>query len=212
MKSHRTKLVAGATALVAAAGGGAAIAGTGALSPNRESDAILEDVAEELDVSPSRLREAYERALANRVDAAVAAGRLSEEEGAELKDRIEAGEVPLLAAPPFHGEHGVRLGLEAAAEYLGMTEEQLHGALEGGRTLADVARDRDRSVDGLVAAMVASANARLDEAVDEGRLTDAQRDEIAADLEERIADLVNGEIGPHPRFERARFAAPPDVA
>jgi hypothetical protein len=213
MKSHRTKVVAGAAALVAAAGGGVAIAGTGALSPAAESEAILGDVAEQLDIEPSRLSEAFERALANRVDAAVAAGRLTEEQGEALKERIEAGEAPLLGTPFLHGGPGGHLGgLDAAASYLELSEEGLREALEGGRTLAEVARDRDRSVDGLIEAMVASATDRLDGAVDEGRLTEAQRDSVAADLEERITDLVNGEGGPRFGFGRGFSAGPPPMA
>jgi hypothetical protein len=41
---------------------------------------------------------------------------------------------------------------------------------------------------------VRDAKTRLDQAVEDGRLTQAQADELAEDLEQRITDLVNGEI------------------
>ena len=174
-----------------------------------ESQAVVNDAAEQLGVEPSELTAALREALANRVDAAVEDGRLTEEQGAELKERIESGEVPLvgLGGPRLEhrmGPHHVR-DLDAAASYLGISEANLMTALEDGKTLAEVAQERGKSVDGLVDALVEAANADLAAAVDAGRLTDAQRDSIASGLKERITSLVNGE---RPSFDRA-FGPPP---
>jgi hypothetical protein len=49
-------------------------------------------------------------------------------------------------------------------------------------------------VDGLVQALVNEGEARLDQAVADGRLTQAQADELAENLDERMTDLVNGEL------------------
>ena len=46
-----------------------------------------------------------------------------------------------------------------------MTEANLREALENGKTLAQVARDRGKSVEGLVNALLAGAEAKLDAAV-----------------------------------------------
>jgi polyhydroxyalkanoate synthesis regulator phasin len=197
---HRKTIVAGAAALAVVAGGGAAIGATGALSPEKESQAVVEDAAEELGVEPSELTAALKNALKSRVDAAVAAGRLTQAEGQAMKERIDAGEVPLFGLGPGlhdHGPHFMHAGLEAAAEYLGMTEANLRSALEDGKTLAQVARSEGKTVNGLVDAMVADAKAELADAVKAGRITQAESQRIQADLEERITDLVNGE---GPRF------------
>jgi hypothetical protein len=181
----------------------------------------VDDAAEQLGVEPSELSAALKDALANRVDAAVEAGRLTEEQGAELKERIESGEVPLvgLARPGFGHRSGLhRVGdLDAAASYLGMTEANLRTALEGGKTLAQIAEDRGKSVDGLVNALVDDAAAELAKAVAAGRLTDAQRDSMLSGLKERITSLVNrerpardGRFGP--RAERGSVeVSPPDT-
>lgn len=200
---HRKTIVAGAAALAVVAGGGAAIGATGALSPKQESEAVVEDAAEELGVEPSELTAALKNALKSRVDAAVAAGRLTQAEGQEMKERIDAGEVPLfgLGPGPRHHVHGMLAGLDAAASYLGMTEASLRTALEDGKTLAQVASGKGKSVDGLVDAMVADANADLTAAVKAGRITQAEKQRIQSDLEKRITDLVNGER-PAFRFHR----------
>lgn len=210
---HRNKVIALVAVLVVAAGAAGAVAATDAFSPRQESDAIVNDAAERLGVEPGALSAALEGALKARVDAAVEAGRLTEAEGAELKARIDAGDVPLAGFGPrgHHHGHGFghRAGLEAAAGYLGMTEAALRTALEGGQTLAQVAGSRDKPVEGLVDAMVTAAREELEQAVEDGRLTEAQKDSIAATLEERVTAVVNGRVGPG-RGEH-RFGPPPGL-
>jgi hypothetical protein len=220
MRRHWRKIAVGGAALAATVGAGGAIAAT-QLDPKQESQAVMNDAAEQLGVEPSELSAALKDALANRVDAAVEAGRLTEEQGAELKERIESGDVPLvgLGRPGFGHRSGLhRVGdLDAAASYLGMTEANLRPALEGGKTLAQIAEDRGKSVDGLVNALVDDAEAELAKAVAAGRLTDAQRNSMLSGLKERITSLVNGErpardgrFGP-PRERGAVEVSPPDM-
>ena len=90
-------MTAGVAAL-AVAGGGAAIAATTLGSPQEESRAVIEDAARELGVTPTELSDALEEALENRVDEAVADGRLTEEQGEALKEKLESQEIPLTAA------------------------------------------------------------------------------------------------------------------
>ena len=195
MKGFRLKLVVGAAALAAVLGGGAAVAAT-QLSPTEESDAIVADAAKQLGVNADRLDSALKQALGNRVDAAVAAGTLTEAQAADLKERIEAGEVPLVGVGPgpghHRGHHG-RVDLAAAAGFLGVTEAELRSSLEDGDTLAQLATANGKTAAGLVDALVAAAKADLDEKVEAGRLTPAQRDAILEHMESRVERIVTGE-------------------
>ena len=196
MKALKLKIAGGTAALAAVLGGGAAVAAT-QLSPTEESDAIVQDAAKQLGVSADKLDAALKQALENRVDAAVEAGTLTEAQGAELKQRIEAGEVPLIGIGPGPGGHRGHHGFvdfAAAAEYLGVTEAELRTSLEDGDTLAEIAKANGKTAAGLADALVAAAKADLDEKVAAGRLTSAQRASILADLESRIDDVVNGEF------------------
>lgn len=190
------KFAAGAAAALAVAGGGAAVAAT-QLSPKAESQAVVNDAAKQLGVDPAKLSSALESAFANRVDAAVAAGTLTQEQGAALKARIASGELPLFggrgAGRGAGGEHGSVGGhLADAATYLGVTEEALRTNLEGGKTLGDLAKEKGKSTAGLVAALVADETKELDAAVTAGKLTKAQRDELVSRAEQRFQDLVDG--------------------
>ena len=218
----RRALAGGAIVVATVAGAGAAVAaGVRLGSPQEESKAIVTDAAGRLGVEPSELEEALEQAYAARVDAAVAAGELTQEQGAELKRRIAVGEVPLLGAPGRgrHGHHGGRHHLgtkQAAAAYLGLTEAQLRQQLFAGRTLAQIAQEKGKTVAGLTEAMTAAARKALAEAVAAGRLTKERQAEILADLPARIAAQIDGtgRRGRHRHDDdpaKAPAAAPTDV-
>ena len=196
----RRKVIAGAAAALAVGGAGAGVAATKMTtsSPSEESKAIVNDAAKNLGVEPSKLSAALQKAYEDRIDAAVAAGRLTKQQGDELKQRIESGDFPLVGAPGFGhhfgGRHELGHGLDAAASYLGLTEDQLHSRLESGKTLAEIAEAQGKSVDGLKAAMVKDAKTHLDAAVKAGRLSPAEEQRVLAGLQQRIDDLVNGQL------------------
>ena len=193
-----------AAGLVLAVGIGAAgaIAAARALSPSQESQAVIEDAAKQLGVESSALSDALKQALENRVDAAVEAGRLTEAEGQQLKERIQSGEFPLLGGLGHlgmgfgHGPFGPLGGLDTAASFLGLTEAELRTQLADGKTLAEIAEAEGKSVGGLVGALVDAAEEKIDAAVEAGRLTEERAADIEEDLQERIRDLVNGELRP----------------
>jgi hypothetical protein len=202
--SIKRKAIAGTVAALAVGGTGAGIAATKLGSnPSAESKAIVDSAAKQLGVQPSALSSALKKALNDRVDAAVAGGRLTKEQGAELKARIASDDFPLFGPPGMGGGHFGHHGgpgLDAAAKYLGLTEAKLRTELESGKTLAQVAKAQDKSVDGLIAALKADAKQKLDAAVKAGRLTQAQETRMLADLDQRLGDFVNGKLmGRHQR-------------
>jgi hypothetical protein len=193
----KRRLLVGGIAVLAVAVTGGAYAATRDTDPRQESQAVINDAARQLGVEPNELSSALRQALANRVDEAVEDGRLSKEEGDALKERIQSGDAPLFGGPHRgfgrHG-HGPLFHLhtlDAAAGYRDLTEAQLREQLNEGKTLAQVARDRDKSVDGLVDALVDAQNEKLGQAVEDGRLTQAQANEIKQNQRERITEFVN---------------------
>lgn len=206
MEKTRVKLVVAVAAglsLAVAVGASGAVAVSRALDGSKSSQAVIDEAAKELGVEPSALSDALRNALKNRVDEAVEAGRLTEEQGARLKERIDSGEVPLLGLGHRGPGKGMgRLGhyhfgkLDAAARYLELSREELREELAGGKTLAEIATAEGKSVDGLVDALVASAEKKIDAAVTAGRLTEERAAELKADLRSRITALVDRELRP----------------
>ncbi|MDA0181375.1 hypothetical protein OJ997_13805 [Solirubrobacter phytolaccae] len=223
--SAKRKLVAGAAGLAVLAGSGGAYAAgqSGSVAPKQadraaEQKAFLDDVAKRLNVTRDQLDTALKGAAEARIDAAVAAGKLTKEQGDAAKQRLSSGAPLLPGLGPIVGGHGPKApggrggpgpggpgggpgargfgfgfgGAEGAAEYLGLTQEQLREQLRDGKSLADIAKATSgKTVEGLKAALKAKTTERLDQAVKDGHLTQAQRDKIAADLDERIDDVVN---------------------
>jgi polyhydroxyalkanoate synthesis regulator phasin len=214
----RRKLIALTALGLAAVGAGGALAASKLGSPNDESRSVLNDAARELGVQPSELRAALKKALSDRVDEAVEEGRLTKAEGDALKARINSGEFPLVGVPG--GEHGPfgliepdPMGeLSTAADYLGLTQEQLRDRLNSGKTLAQIAKEQDKSVAGLVDKLVEQKKARIEEAVKDGRLTRTQADEILAKINRAVTDFVeNGRLHFEYREEGPSFDRRPPV-
>lgn len=190
--TRTTKLIGGAAVLLIGAGTGAAIASSNDTTRSSESKAIIDDAAQQLGIPSSKLSDALKQALMDRVDAAVAAGRITKAQGDALKQRIQSEDFPIIGGPGRgFGHFGFFHRLDAAATYIGVTEAELRTELENGKTLAQVAQDHGKSVDGLVNALVADAKQKLDDAVAAGKLTRAQADDMLSGLKDRIANLVN---------------------
>lgn len=210
--SAKRKLAVGAAGLAVLAGSGgayAAAAGTPQAAPKpadraAEQKAFLDDVAKRLNVTREQLDAAVKGAAEARIDAAVAAGKLTKEQGEAAKKRLANG-LPALGAPgvlggkpgrgpagPGFGHRGFGFGFEGAADYLGLSEAQLREQLQDGKSLADVAKAQNKDVAGLKAALKAKATARLDEAVKDGHLTEAQKTKILAEIDDRLDDVING--------------------
>jgi hypothetical protein len=233
--TSRKKVIAAAVAGLAVAGGGAGIA---ASQDDSAGSSFLDSVAKHLGISSQELEDAAEAAALDQVDEALDQGRITEEQAEELRSRIEAGEVPFFGpgffgpglgprgepgSPERHFFFGDKLPerhfffgdeLSSAADYLGLTEAELHEQLADGKSLADVAEAEGKTVDGLERAILDGARASLDEAVEAERLTREQADAVYERLQSSIDELVNGTFerrapGFGPGFG-PRFGGPPN--
>jgi hypothetical protein len=205
------RALAAASALSIAVGAGGAIAASKGSTSNGQS--FLSRVAGHLGISAQKLEDATKAAAIDQVDADLKAGKITKAQADELKARIEQGGTPFFFGGPqrFGGPH--RFGepgllhhapfghLSAAADYLGLTVPALLEKLSKGQSLAEIAKAQGKSVDGLKKAMVADAKERLDEAVENGMLTEAQAKEALSEIQKRIDDLVNGNL----RFGERHF-------
>jgi hypothetical protein len=146
-------------------------------------------------VTPDALESALKAAAADRVDAAAAAGRLTQDQASGLRQRIQSAEPGGL----FRGahRHGLRGIFKLAADYLGLTPTQLLQQLRTGNSLADVAKAQGKSVDGLEAAILDSAKARLEQAVANNRITAVQEQNALDRLKGQLDTLINRKFG-HP--------------
>jgi hypothetical protein len=197
----RRRAAIGVVGIAALGGGGAAIAASrDSASPAAQTSAIAADAAGQLGVSPAALTAAIKKAMVDQIEAQVTAGTITKAEATQLEARLAQADAPLFAlggghgGPGGHGRGGPggdRISLDAAATYVGLTPAQLQTQLAAGKTLATVATDKGKTVDGLKAALTTAAKTDLDSAVTAGRLTQAQEDKILAALPARLDQEVS---------------------
>jgi hypothetical protein len=172
-----------------AASGGTGSSGTG----------FLDSLAKHLGISRDKLDMAAKAAAIDQVNAALAAGAITKAQADELKSRIESGAIPAfgygLGRGFGHGPGG-HLGfggqLTAAATYLGLTEDELKSRLADGKSLKQIAEAQGKSVDGLKKALTQAMKEKLAQAVKDGRLTQAQADEILSRYTDRLDEMIAG--------------------
>lgn len=198
-----------AVGLTAAGGTGAAIAAGVGDDGKKAEDAVLRDAAQDLDVSPGRLREALKDAttaqLERELERAVKAGELTREQADEIRKRrsesdrvlgIGPGPGPGFGHGPRHhgGFRGAPGGgpLEHVAKALGINRAKLFSELRDGKTIAQVAKARGKSLDEVKKDAVASAKAQLDKDVKDGDLTQSQAKSMLEHFEEHIDRLGSG--------------------
>ena len=206
-------LTIGVFVLVLAIGAGVAAAD----SIGNDQDAFLNNVAKRLNVTPAALKAALKGASDDRIDAAVAAGKITKAQGDAMKARTAEDGVPFFGGGGHRGGgfghggpgHGGPASLDAAAKYLGLTEAQLHTQLESGKTLAEIAKAQGKTVDGLEKALTAATKTKLDAAVKAGAITQAQADDLLKRATDYLDDLVNGKLGFHGHDGGHGFGGPP---
>ena len=203
-------LLAAAAAMVVAGGAIATAAGT-----SSTPSGFVQSLAKHLGISTEKLQDAAKAAAIDQVDAALAAGEITKEQADALKERINSGDTPLLFGPGFrhggfgppglggpgfgppglHGPGGFGFHhfgslLSAAADYLGVTEAELRTELRNGSSLADVAKAKGKSTDGLTKALHDAVKKDLDAAVQAGRITQAQANQALAEFDEHVDELI----------------------
>lgn len=202
---------------LAAGGTGAAIAGAGKNDDAKQAEqALLDDAAKRLDVTPEKLRDALGAAQDAQVDKAVQDGKLTRKQADAIKAaRKDSGHV-LGPIPP--GAHGKRFGPGPGAKHplgmrddligdiaraLGTTPARLFDALRSGKSIADVAKANGKSLAEVRSAVKTALKARLDKAVDSGDLTRKQADAMLERVDEKLAAIASGKRlrfgrrGPH---------------
>ena len=116
---------------------------------------------------------------------------------ASRPDRGEFGEGRGGHGGPGGGRHGGLMGgaagvaSEALTDLLGIDADELRTQLRDGATLAEIAKANNVEVQAVVDELVGELQERLDNAVENGRIDQAEADEKAADATAKITDMVN---------------------
>jgi hypothetical protein len=184
--------VVGALAVGIVAIAGAAAQEEGEMPANH----FLELLADNLGVPVEELEEALTQSHVDAVNDKVADGTISEEDAADIIERIESGEGRLF--PPFGGQGGHHgkmqrlhgLVIENSAEVLGLEVDALKEELQAGNSLADVATAQGTDLEQFKADVLTAVAGDLAEKVADGSITQEQADTVLEKLTESIDRIV----------------------
>ena len=176
-------------------GGAAGLALTGStLASAQTSDVTgtVSDPATTTAAPPAAPKGDWEKSV---LDGLVAKGTITQAQADQVLAALQAARPahgPGGPGPGGPGGHGMGRDLDGAAQALGVTADELRTALQGGQSLADVAKAKGIDVSKVVDSLVAQLKAHLDAEVKSGEHTQAEADQILADAKTRISDFVNG--------------------
>jgi len=112
-----------------------------------------------------------------------------------VDNRPERGEVGEGRGPGGHhrgpGTFARGVASEALTDLLGIDAQELRAQLRDGATLAEIAQAQGVDVQAVVDELVGELDERLTNAVENGRIDQAEADQKLVDAEARITDMVN---------------------
>ncbi len=166
-----------------------------ALRTELRSGKSLAQIATAKGKSVDGLETALVAAIKTKVDAARAAGKLDAARADRLLQRAPQLVERLVNAKPRTRAPRAKAApgglLKAAATYLGVTNAQLVTDLRAGKSLAQVATAKGKSVDGLEQALLAALKQQVDAAVAAGKLDAARAQKLLERAPAHIERLVN---------------------
>lgn len=182
-------LVFGVPGLSSAASTDVEVSQAALVQQTDETDTTTEDAPAEMG---TRLREA----LQELVDGGTITAEQADAVTAHLvENRPERGE---FRDGEGHGGHrggpgmfGRGVASEALTDLLGIDGEELRTQLRAGATLAEIAAAQKVDVQLVIDELVAEVTERVDNAVENGRIDQAEADEKLAEAEAKITDMVN---------------------
>jgi len=220
MSARRITAIALTGALVAG-GTGAAIAAVSKDDDDKAEQSVLNNAAKRLSVTPQALRDALSAAQDDQLDQAVKDGLLTQKRADAIKaQRKRDGRV---LGGPF-GKPGVRgfgpggprghglpyhigghMLFDDVAKALDLTAAKLFEQLRAGKSIAEVAKAKGKSLDDVRSAVKAAAKTRADKAVKNGDITQQQADAMLSRLDDAVQNLDRAK----PLFRRGSRDRPP---
>jgi uncharacterized protein (UPF0264 family) len=173
------------------------------VSQLREEGATLANVIEANGSSADAVIANAVASATERINTQIANGRLSQERADELITSLESlytdimdnGRLPNLPGQSERTEGVVssivRAVLQSAAEQTGLDVSAIREQLRDGATLADILTANGVEVEVFVDGLVAQAETRLNQAVENGRITQEQMDKLLTNLRERLTNRIN---------------------
>lgn len=162
---------------------------------------FLEKLAANLNITVDQLTQAIKTTELQIVDQMLTDGKINTDQAQQLKDRINNGQGlglgRILGAYKRGRQDGARLQrlkagiVKSASTAIGVQPSDLRQELRSGKSIADVAAQHNVSIDAVKAQITSDAKAALNQAVQDGKITQPRADEILQKLTAKLDDILN---------------------
>jgi uncharacterized protein (DUF433 family) len=153
-------------------------------------------VATEHNVDPNTVVNAVVASLTQQIDQAAAQGKVDGNRADQAKQKLPNFAnrfVNETKSKRGRGRAILKEAANAAAKEIGVSVADLKQARKDGESIAQVAKDHNKSVDDVVNAIVKQATSDIDQAVKDGKLDSKKADQIKQKLPDRAKQFVNRE-------------------
>jgi hypothetical protein len=174
------------------------------LQTELNSGKSIADVAKEKNVDVAKVKAAVLADAKTTLDQQVTAGKLTQtQEDALLKNldtKVDAVIQNTCQDDDFGGRGGFGMhmfgfGADSFAKALGMTSADLQTELQSGKSIADIATEKNVDLAKVKASVIADMKTQLDVIVKNGRMTQAQEDTMIQRMTTMLDTLVNQKGG-----------------
>lgn len=180
---------------------------TGQAGANSNQSDYITQLAANLGIDVATLKAAISKTNTDALNKAVAAGTITQAQADKISAALQSGNSFFFGAGPktpgnpgdpgrgipFFG--GIADVEGSVATFLGITPAQLRTELQGGKSLADVATAHGKPRDELKAFLTTQATTQIDKAVTDGKLTQAQADQIKSALSSHLDQIIDAKLG-----------------
>lgn len=153
-------------------------------------------IAKEHGVSEKKLKSFIVDQRTKRIDEGVKAGRITAERADKMKNNMEQRVSDMInGKAPMHRGDRMRHHMFANEELLALLKidaETMRNELKAGKTLVAIADERGVSEQQLKDVMVKSMTQRIDKGVETGRIAAEKAEQMKANLDQRVSDMING--------------------
>ncbi|MDI6907722.1 MAG: hypothetical protein QMC81_09625 [Thermoanaerobacterales bacterium] len=190
-----------AVLLAAALFSGVALAQSDTSAERGPLQTFLEKLAANLGIDQAKLTDAVKQTQLQMIDEDVQQGRLTSDQAEKIKAQIEAGQPAFgpFGPRPFGRHEAGLMGngrLDAVAEALGMTVDELQTELEQGKKLSEIAQEKGVTADELHKKMVEARIQAIQQAVKDGKISQDRADEMIQRLQNAPQREGFGRLGP----------------
>jgi ribosomal protein S20 len=135
--------------------------------------------------------------LSTSLDELVSEGVINQDQAEAIRSRVDENRQKWESDHPHMGHGGfgeLRESAQAVADALGMPVEDVMSALRGGSSLNDLAAKQGVDPAAVSKILVDAANAKIDQALTDGKLDQAKADELKAKVSDNVGKVMDGSV------------------